>query len=159
MATTRVLLDSMIFDRIMDAATLFEKLLVAVRQGVVAFVVPHITRDQLSATKDDAKRRDLLAVYDALPKRAVATHGLVLGISRLNEARLGDGSETSGVSLDEAKTRGRGAMADALLVTTASGEADVLVTEDLAVRRAVERVKAACAVWDFEAFRQFIEEG
>lgn len=122
----RVVIDTHIVDLILDTPGALEAVRAADPSKLI-IVGTHIVRDELAATKDPDRRGCLLGVYEALPKEAVATHGFVLGLSRLGEARLGDGRE-SGISLEEVKTKGRGALKDALLATTASGEADVLVT-------------------------------
>lgn len=156
-ASRRILLDSMIVDRLLDDEGLFDKVLAAIESGRASFVAPHIVRDQLAVTPNEERRRRLLASYDALPKKPVLTAGAVFDVSRFDEARFGDGAGMSGVSIDEVRTRGRGAASDALLAVTAAGEADVLVTEDTDLRKKVERSKATCQIWDANKLRQFVE--
>jgi hypothetical protein len=148
MATTRIAIDSQIVDLILDTPRALECLHLAAVAGRLLFLGLHIVRDQLAATGNEARRRRLLETYAALPKEEFPTHGFVLGVSRLGEATLGDGRE-SGISLHAVKTGGRGGMHDALIATTASGRADVLVTEDQDLRRKVTASAARCEVWSF----------
>ncbi len=156
----RITIDSHIVDLIAATAGVLEAIARAAKARRLIFVTPHIIRDQLSATRDPARRHLLLNAYDALPTESVPTHGFVLDVSVLGEeagegARLGDGGE-SGVSLFEVKTGGRGGMQDALLATTASGVADVLVTEDQDLCKKVEASSARCALWSFDELVAFV---
>jgi hypothetical protein len=62
----------------------------------------------------------------------------------------------SGVTLPQVCTKGRGAMKDALMATTASGAADVLVTGDGTLRKKVCQSTAPCEVWTLEQLQDFI---
>lgn len=150
----RIAIDSMIVDKIMDTPDFLATLQRAGAEGHLIIVGSHVVRNQLEATRDTDRRSRLLATYDALPLQTVATRGFILGISALGGARLVDGSE-SGVSVDEAKTRGPGALHDALIATTASGEADVLVTEEADLTKKVKASRARCGVWSFGEFETF----
>ena len=57
------------------------------------YFATHIQRDELEATPNDALRVSLVAMFRAVPRNDIATSSFLLGISRLNEARLT--SETS----------------------------------------------------------------
>jgi hypothetical protein len=153
----RIVIDTMVVDLIADTPGLLEQVQEAARRGALSFVVTHIIRDQLAAAP--AGRRDtLLGAYDALPKTQVPTKGFVLGLSRLGEARLGDGSET-GVSAHDVRPSGdMGGLADALIATTASGDADVLVTADSALRAKAQKAGVRCDVWDLAQFVAFVKD-
>lgn len=156
-AVKRIAIDSMIVDTMLDTSDLFPLVQDAADKNALIIVSNHIVRDQLAATPDPARRSRLLAAYQSLPKTEIATRGFVLGVSRLDEGRFGDGSE-SGVSLDQVRTKGRGAIHDALITTTASGDADVLVTEDGTL---IDRAKAAgvrCEIWRFNEFVAFVRK-
>lgn len=152
----RIAIDNMIADRIMERPGLLRAIRRAAGCGALVIVATHILRDGLAQTSDPERRRRLLATCDELPKEEVPTRGLVLDVSQLDEARLGDGAE-SGVSLGQLKTRGRGAWKDALIATTASGDADVLVTEDKDLAKRVRAARARCAVWNFAEFARFVQ--
>jgi hypothetical protein len=114
----RLAIDNMIVDRIMDEPGLLAELQAAAVHGVLLFVTHHVLRDELAVTRDQSRRTQLLATYEALPQTSVPTHGFALDISRPDEARFG-GCD-SGVPIASVKTKGRGGIQDALIATTAS---------------------------------------
>lgn len=152
----RIGIDSMIVDQIMETPGLLESIQRAAGSRRLTFIATHILHDQLAATQDPERREKLLATLEALPKENIPTRGFVLDISRLDEARLGDGIE-SGVSLGQVKTGGRGGRQDALVATTAAGDADLLVTEDETLAKKVRTVGANCEVWNFAKFVEFVK--
>ncbi len=150
----RVVIDSMIISRIAETAGLVQRIQRASANGSLTIVETHLLRDQLSQTPDAARRTLLLRVYDALPMVAVPTSGFVLDVSRLDDGEFGDES----VDLEGLATGGRGRMQDALLASTASGKADVIVTEDGDLRKTVNAKKLQCKVWSFADFSRFVEK-
>jgi hypothetical protein len=58
----------------------------------------------------------------------------------------------------ELKTPGKGGMHDALIGATASGEANVLVTEDKDLRRKMKASSARCPVWSFAELMAFMSK-
>ncbi len=149
----RVLIDSMIIDRIAEVAGLGERIQCAVADGALMIVETHILRDQLSKIRNPAQRTLLLGVYDALPKVTVPTSGIVLDVSRLGGAEFVDErNDLEGL----ATNKGRGGMQDALLALTSSSKADILVTEDGDLRKKAEAKRLQ--VWTFADFRRFVEE-
>jgi hypothetical protein len=149
----RFLIDSMIVDAILDTPGLLAKIQDAHARGAVIIVETHLLKDQLSGAPSGPRREQLLAVYEALPKQHVATSGFVLGVSRLGAAALSD--EAGAASLDRLKTSGRGGLQDALLAMTATGHADALVTEDIALaKRAMTEKLNVCS---FASFRAYVE--
>jgi hypothetical protein len=151
----RIALDSNAVDCLADTPGLLDAAQRAHARGALVFVVTHVVREQLAATKDVARRALLLRVWAAMPKVLVPTHGAAWQGSRWGESTWGDG-EDSGVTLAEVRTQGRGAMQDAVIATTAAGEADVLVTGDVRLREQVRQSTARCEVWSFEQLRDFI---
>jgi hypothetical protein len=152
---TRVAIDTQIVDLIADTAGALDAIQRAGSAGRLIIVTSHIIRDQLAATPNPTRRDMLLNTYDALPAQDVPTHGVVLDVSKFDEARFEDEQET-GISLSEVTTRGRGGIHDALIATTASGEAAGLVTEDRELRRRIESSTARCAVWSFGDLMEFV---
>src|SRR5215469_6423093 len=87
-------------------------------------------------------------------KKEVHPHGALWGMSQWGQASWGEGSG-SGVSVQDVETNGRGKSNDARMSTTASGEAEVLVTEERQLAEKVTASPAKCKVWnscDFETF-------
>lgn len=151
----RVAIDTQIVDRILDTAGVLEEINAAAKRCALVVISNHVVRDELEATPEPDRRERLLRVYDALQRKDVLTRGGIYGVSKYGMARYGDGSET-GISLSEARTQGRGRSRDALIATTAAGEADVLVTEDQTLAKRVRTSKAKCKVWSFSEFLSFV---
>ena len=161
----RILIDSMIVDKILETRGLIERIQQAGAQGVLVIVETHVLREQLSDTPNEAKRRQLLEVYEALPKDLVPTSAFVLDVSPLVADVSPPGGaepadEATAASVDRLKTPSKdsGGIKDALLAATASGKADVLVTEDTGLLKRVPVSPLRCEVWDFARFRQFVED-
>jgi len=150
----RIAIDSMIVDKIMGTPGVLASVQTAGTAGALVIIGSHIIRDQLEATRDPDRRRHLLSTYDALPLKSVPTRGAVWDITPWGAGRWGDGAET-GISIGEARTPGKGwrGLKDALIATTASGEADVLVTED---SNLAKRARNRCEVWSFAQFEAFV---
>jgi len=81
----RVMLDSNIFDRIIESPSLAEKLQSLRAESLLDIVVTHVQEDELVGA-DEATRR----AYQQVPRRVVPTSVFVLGVSRLGEVRLGE---------------------------------------------------------------------
>jgi hypothetical protein len=152
----RIVIDSMIVDLIMETPGLLESIRMAADRGALVIITTHIQVDQLAAAQGAEWREKLLATYDALSNETIPTRGFVLGISRLDHARLGDGEE-SDVSLEMVKTGGRGGLHDALIAMTASRDADVLVTEDENLMKKARAAGVNCEIWTFQQFVAFVQ--
>jgi len=151
----RIAFDSCVLDAIEASLGLLQAIQRAAASGELILVSSHVQEDELTATPDEERRAKLLALYRALPKVSVATHGGVYGVSRYGGGRYGDGSWT-GVSIDDLDTQSFRHRPDALIGVTAAGQADVFVTCDDRLRRRMRRAKAPCEVWDFDQFRQYV---
>ena len=88
-------------------------------------------------------------------KKEVHPYGALWGMSQWGQASWGEGSG-AGVSVQDVQTKGRGKSNDALLATTASGEAEVLVTEESQLAEKVTASPAKCNVWNFSDFETFV---
>lgn len=152
----RITFDSHIVDAIGATPGLLSAIQRAYRAGALELVTTHIQSDELAEITDPDKRARLLAIYNALPTSWVPTDGFVLGYSRLDMARLG-GGEWTGVSIDDLDSPHRKHRRDALIGTTAAGEADVLVTNDRRLARRMRGASAPCEIWGFDQFRRFVE--
>jgi hypothetical protein len=100
-----------------------------------------------------------LRVWEALPKVIVPTRGTILGVSQWSGATWGDGSD-SGVVLDAVRPLGEPrdkTHRDALIATTASGDADVLVTDDSGLAKQARASGAKCEVWSFSKLSRFVQ--
>jgi predicted nucleic acid-binding protein len=128
----RYLVDSMIFDRIIEtegAAELVERL---TDQGTLALVATHIQDDEHA----EIRKREKAAAIAGVPRENVPTYGFILGTSRLGMARLSEEEPIESL---------RGAnwsnyTHDALIAATAQFAGIPLVTDDRRLaRRAGDR--------------------
>jgi hypothetical protein len=85
----RVMLDTNIFDRIIETPGLADHLQSLTASDRLDIVVTHVQEDELAGIQGTEKRRAI----QQLPRRSIPTAAFVLGISRLGQARLGEGHE------------------------------------------------------------------
>jgi len=62
-------------------------------RGVPVFVT-HIQLDEIERTRDEKRKRALLRVFRDVPKESLPTSSTMLGLSRLDHAKLGDDANT-----------------------------------------------------------------
>ena len=83
-AVLKCMFDTRAFNLILDGGFPLESL-----KDRVAAYATHIQRDEISNTKNSERRLALLQVFKDVVSESVPTDSLVLGVSRLGEARLG----------------------------------------------------------------------
>jgi len=152
----RIAIDSNAVDHMLDNPELLETIRMAAQRLNFIFIGNHVILDQLTATPNEDRRIKLLAIYNSLPKEDVLTRGAYYGISRYGQAKYADDSNT-GMSLSQVKTSGKGGAHDALIAMTASGEADVLITDDSKLAKKMRRNGAACVILTFQSLFVFYE--
>ncbi|MBI4191530.1 MAG: hypothetical protein HY525_13455 [Betaproteobacteria bacterium] len=76
--------DTVVFNRIADGVLPIDAL-----QGRVKAHATHVQRDEISQTKDSARRKALESVFGNVTGTAVPTASFVLDVSRLDEACFG----------------------------------------------------------------------
>lgn len=148
----RLMLDTMIYDKVVDTPEMLELLLRLIDGGKVEIFATHIQEDELAKIPDERKRAEVAKI----PRQEIPTSGMVWDTSKWDKSTWGDGSE-SGVSIDEIRSEKRGHTRDALIATSASANADVLVTDDNRLKNRLKDSDARCEVWDIEQFRSFIK--
>jgi len=82
--------DTVVFNRILDGV-----LDVSTLCGRARFYATHIQLDEILKTSNLQRREALLAVFNKVTERKVATESFVLDVSRLDEAKLGGGNIVS----------------------------------------------------------------
>ncbi len=152
----RIAIDTNTINRIVDTPQAHDQIKAAM-SGSFLIIGNHVLKDELEETTDPDRRSKLRDTYKDLVKATVPTAGFVMDTSRLDQAGLGTGAE-SGISVANAMTRGRGRLHDALVATTASGQANVLVTDDSNLRKKVQASAARCEVWSFQDFMNFVRQ-
>lgn len=123
----RYLIDSNIFDRIIDEAGMLDLVSRLHRDGVIELLATHVQRDELANVPDPERRDRLLTV----PVNDVPTFGFVIDVSPLGQARLApeEPFETLRAGADRMKRTN-----DALISMTAQFEQATLVSEDKDMR-------------------------
>lgn len=154
-----IALDTNAVNRIADMPCLIDKHRDAVARNRLIIIDNPIVKSELDQTSDSARREKLLAVWNGFPKKKeVLTRSGYYGVGlKYGQFIYGDGSDT-GLPLDQARTGGRGGARDAIIATTAAGEADVLVTDDKALKDRVRSSSASCEIWTFKQFVSYLRE-
>jgi predicted nucleic acid-binding protein len=148
-APLRIMLDSNIFDRLMDADVEVDvtgALRRAVEAGAVTLLVTHIQVDEILDVSEDEDRRNLIHTLMRAGIREIPTMGLYLDKSRLGHARLAD--EETYERINAYVGDNRAELDDALIAATAAFEGAVLVTEDRGFRARYQRHFPGLDVWD-----------
>jgi hypothetical protein len=112
--------------------------------------VTHVQEDEL-ARAPEAKRR----AFQKVPRRVVPTPVFVAGVSRLGEARLGEGHE-GGLEYDTLHGENPKRVRDAVIALTAAAEAEdveAFVTMDDPLARRVRAKAKTLKVWNFTEFQ------
>jgi predicted nucleic acid-binding protein len=157
--------DTRAFNLVLDGACPVD----ALKDRVVAYAT-HIQRDEINNTKDPERRSALLQVFKEVVSESVPTDSLVLGVSRIGEARLGGervvptASAVWGVSrwdqacwtandnlyspikadLDKLNKSKRNNVQDALIAETSMKGGYVLVTDDTDLIEVTRRYGGKC---------------
>ncbi len=147
----RLMLDTMIYDKIVETPGMLELVLRLVDRGEVEILATHIQQDELANDPDERRRAEVAKI----PRQEIPTSGAVWDTSKWDKATWGDGSE-GGVSVNEIRSEKRGHTHDALIATSASANADVLVTDDNRLKNRLKDSDAKCEIWTFEQFRSFV---
>jgi predicted nucleic acid-binding protein len=141
----RILVDTMIFDRIVATRRLTRKIRRLARSGRLLVLTTHVQEDELAGVASRFKRARLARI----PRDLVPTSHFVIGHSRFDLARIGDDPSFEQIRGTGAHTK------DGLIGATALAESAVLVTEDRRLgRRASD---AGVEVWTFAQFVEWVE--
>ena len=140
------LLDTNAYDPIINDPSFSSTVEAACAVGVVELLLTHVQRDELFEIPDDEKRRRALS----LPHVLVSTYGMILDVSRLGLARLGEPERIEAIRNSSMRHSH-----DALLATTAQQEGAVLVTNERRLTNFAQR--EGITVWSSARFRKHIE--
>jgi rRNA-processing protein FCF1 len=113
------------------------------------FVATHIQRDELRRTKDSERRAALLEKFAEIVDSEVPTESFVLGQSRLDAAKLGEGLSYAAIKseLDSMNKNKANNVNDALITEVASKNGYVLLTSDFHLHQACERLGIGVMYW------------
>lgn len=148
------MLDSMIFDKIIDNEKLKIKILGLKHRNQIRILITHIQNDQLNKTPDVKKRGKLRDCADEICE-TIPTCGLVWGTSKWGGARWG--SERDNEDFEKIQRGNQSHTADALIAVSAQSDADILVTEDGTLTLRFINQKTNKEVWNYQRFLEYIE--
>jgi predicted nucleic acid-binding protein len=145
---SKYMFDTNVFNRLLDGSVDLGKL-----AGKVCCAT-HVQIDEIRATKSAERRSNLENVFTEVLSEQLPTQSFVLNVSRLDEARLGDG-ELYGELLNRLNQRNKAKpnnVQDALIAETALANSLTLVTEDHDLHQVVmELGGTACGFQDLLA--------
>lgn len=145
-APFRCLLDTMILDKIVEDDRLLDQVQRLSVEKKLELVVTSVTERQVEPITDESKRARIASV----PRTVIGTVGFILDYSQLDVDRLGPDEPIEAIRKGRRKET-----ADALIAATAEWDGLLLVTEDVRLRRALERRGTRVCGW--EQLRQDIE--
>jgi predicted nucleic acid-binding protein len=122
--------DTNIFNHILDGKSEINEFC-----GKARFYATHVQIDEIKKTSDIKRRQELLAIFEEMAgNNKIPTESFVLGVSRLNEAKLGDKKKDLyskiKTSLDKRNRNKPNNIEDALIAETSVKNSLVLVTHD-----------------------------
>jgi hypothetical protein len=106
-----------------------------------AFVATHIQHDELSKTRDSKRRQKLIDRFNTFVDSTLPTESTILGISKLNSCKIGDGRIFSRLKsdldlLNDGKCNNS---EDALIAEVAIVNGHTLITADEDLRTVAEQ--------------------
>jgi hypothetical protein len=152
----RVELDSNAFDEFLLDDRREDDVLIArvnsyVRAAKLVLLTTHVQEDELAATPNAVRRETLLRVFRKLDQQRIATSAMSWDHSKWGEAKWGSGGGQ--IRVEHIQKGHPRQSKDALIGTSASADADVLVTNEK--RTLPNRIAARgtmLKVWTFEKF-------
>lgn len=167
----KLMLDTNIYDKLDSDVAVNESLKKLIHDQRIELITTHIQEDELAMAPE----------MTGAESGKIPTEGFILGVSKLGEATIGDGSTTKkvptagavwgvskwgeatwgdgsgqGISVDDVKTDKGNHAKDALIATTASHHADYLITEDKRLIKKLKQSSAKCVVIDFEGLKNLL---
>lgn len=125
--------DSNVFDDIVKGKLKYDDLINYKNKKEVKFYITHIQNDEIQCCRDEEKRKKLSLFMLKIQPLVIPTETLVLGTSRLGEAKLGNGDiykEIKGENIKHSE--------DALIGETAIKNNLILITNDKRLKSKVE---------------------
>jgi len=148
----KIMLDTMEYDKLLNAPKTYERLLKLQSEGKIELLTTHIQRDEILAIGDVGKRGRLEVLL--VHARLLGTRGAIFDVSRFGLARFGDAEDHALIE----HIRGAGwerKSKDALIVATAVKDANVFVTDDKPLTRRLKSYPSVkCDIINFEEFER-----
>jgi hypothetical protein len=134
--TTQYVVDTCVFNWLADSV--IQRSALPSGDG---FAITHIQVDEINKTKDEERRARLLLVQASLHCKLLPTETLVMDISRLDHAKLGDGKLFTSLKLELDALNGgkKSNIRDALIAEAAIANGYTLLTADSDLKSAAEK--------------------
>ncbi|MCX8050101.1 MAG: PIN domain-containing protein [Methylohalobius sp.] len=138
--------DTNIFNRILDGAVELTKFRPKAR-----FYAAHVQLDELEKTSNSQRRQELISVFEKVleSNNKIPTESFILGVSRLDEAKLGDEKNDLyskiKAELDKRNKNKPNNIQDALIAETAIKNNITQVTEDADLQAVTKSFGGKCA--------------
>jgi hypothetical protein len=145
--TVTCLVDSMIFDAIVDEPGMLDRIRAANDAGQLDLFATSVSERQIAAVPDP-KRRALLQM---VPVTYVGTAGFVLDYSRLDVDRLGPAEPIEAIAGGKQRELG-----DGLIAATAAWDGVPLVTLDRRLQNRTRRELSHVKIWSWEDLREVV---
>lgn len=150
MKPKRVMIDSNVYDEIVAVPGLTSTLRRLIDEGDLELIVCHVQEDEIKATSDSVKMETLATT----PVSGIVHSSVfVLGVSRLDKARLGEERQRD-LSYERLAGPNRRHARDAAIALTAAHAVDALVTQDH--RLQTQLANKALPVWTFDDFHKWV---
>jgi len=146
----RFILDTHIYDEIVAVPGMPERLATLRDAGKMEILQTHIERNEVARNPNGAEREAGLAIATTY----IPTSGGLWDVSNWDEMTWGDGA--GDIKLGQLQRTNPKSNKDALIGTTASAAADVLVTGDKKFTNRM-RKHSATEVWCFAKFKAYVE--
>lgn len=137
--------DTNIFNRILDGVVEITKF-----YEKAHFYATHVQLDELKATSNAHRRQELISVFEEVAgNNKVPTESFVLGVSRLDEAKLGDEENDLyskiKAEIDKRNKNKSNNIQDALIAETTIKNKITLITEDTDLLAVTKSFRGKCA--------------
>ena len=168
----KIMVDTNIYDKIIETPGMLERLNSHTADGHLTVLTTFVQEEQIAAITDTEKRK----MIQSIQRTKVPPAAGLWGLTPWGEFPWGSDGSEGGLPVHEVMTTitpeqadvampkehaeafglRRGHSGDALIASTASVEADVLVTEDGRLRKKVKNSGAKCHVWTFDNLREYV---
>jgi predicted nucleic acid-binding protein len=140
----KYVVDTSLFNKIADGSAGMDEL---PKDG--GFLATHVQIDELNRTKDEERRAKLFLIFAKTINDVVPTESFILGTSRVDEAKLGDGAPYAAIKkmLDSLNGGKQNNSEDALIAEVALKNGYVLLTADRDLYEVAQRLNIGVMYW------------
>lgn len=133
--TTGIMLDTNIFNRVLDGQVCIDVF------SKNSIYITHIQHDELEATNNALRRKQLLEIFHLIKKEKIPTESAIFDISRFDECKFSDGilCEQIKKELDAVEKKPNN-IQDALIAETSIENNLILITTDRHLQEIVCRL-------------------